>query len=306
MGINEVKCRTLAPWESIFMNSRFNYVRTRQAGHRSCFSRNVGFTLIELLVVIAIIALLAAILFPVFQRAREKARQATCMSNLKQLGLAYIQCTQDNDEIGPNSTTDGAGWAPRLFSYVRDNNVFTCPDDNYQNKVNAGYTKVSYGMDPWDFNWAQAVGHGAPPGLPVASYVAPSNTVLLAECVGTTFPKVNETQFVVGEETGNGNYTYSMDAYAVGKPNNVGVIAITAAGGISSVQDMHDNVNYSLNYLAADGHVKYLPFGEVSFGNMNGVGIGWCYTTYGGVTQPTRPDQLGGNYEMTYAWHYVP
>ncbi|MCW3060774.1 MAG: prepilin-type N-terminal cleavage/methylation domain, partial [Capsulimonas sp.] len=67
--------------------------------------RNDGFTLIELLVVIAIIAILAAILFPVFAKAREKARQTTCASNLRQLGLAMLQYVQDNDETFPFGAT---------------------------------------------------------------------------------------------------------------------------------------------------------------------------------------------------------
>src|SRR5580704_4484596 len=69
--------------------------------HAQSARRHAGFTLIELLVVIAIIAILAAILFPVFAQAREKARSATCQSNLRQLGLAVLQYTQDYDEVYP-------------------------------------------------------------------------------------------------------------------------------------------------------------------------------------------------------------
>ena len=105
---------------------------------------NRGFTLIELLVVIAIIAILAAILFPVFATAREKARQSTCASNLKQLALAFIQYGQDYDEMLPfgsdmNSsgvpTGDAIGWTPQVYAYVKSKNVYTCPDDQFQASV---------------------------------------------------------------------------------------------------------------------------------------------------------------------------
>src|SRR6516165_5669613 len=79
-----------------------------------------GFTLIELLVVIAIIAILAAILFPVFAKVREKARQTMCLSNEKQMGLAYMQYVQDYDETYVFSQLwggPGHGWAGHLYPY---------------------------------------------------------------------------------------------------------------------------------------------------------------------------------------------
>src|SRR5215469_16047426 len=95
-----------------------------------------GFTLIELLVVIAIIAILAAILFPVFAKVREKARQTSCASNLKQLGLGYIQYYQDYDENFPCGTAGaaawpraGIGWAGQIYPYVKSPGVYACPDD---------------------------------------------------------------------------------------------------------------------------------------------------------------------------------
>ena len=93
-----------------------------------------GFTLIELLVVIAIIAILAAILFPVFAQAREKARQASCMSNLKQLGLGEMQYTQDYDETTSGSyinTPAGRIYYPELiYPYTKNTQIAYCPDSS--------------------------------------------------------------------------------------------------------------------------------------------------------------------------------
>ena len=82
-----------------------------------------GFTLIELLVVIAIIAILAAILFPVFARAREKARQASCLSNEKQLALGLLMYCQDYDEQMPASDD----WATVIYPYIRNSEILNCP-----------------------------------------------------------------------------------------------------------------------------------------------------------------------------------
>ena len=106
-----------------------------------------GFTLIELLVVIAIISILAAILFPVFATAREKARQTTCASNLKQIGLGVAQYVQDYDECFPLVYwTSGTGWMPNgnttpcptLYPYVQAAGVWTCP--SYVGKTSSSFT----------------------------------------------------------------------------------------------------------------------------------------------------------------------
>ena len=115
-----------------------------------------AFTLIELLVVIAIIAILAAILFPVFAQAREKARQASCLSNTKQMGLGVMMYSQDYDETMPpayyyNATSggnlDASGihqWSGITQPYVKNGQIFVCPSDkiNGQTPTNAGAPAV--------------------------------------------------------------------------------------------------------------------------------------------------------------------
>jgi prepilin-type N-terminal cleavage/methylation domain-containing protein/prepilin-type processing-associated H-X9-DG protein len=93
--------------------------------------RRNGFTLIELLVVIAIIAILASILFPVFARAREKARQTSCLSNLKQLALGSAMYSQDYDGAYINSWVPGSSWLEMIQPYVKSWQVMKCPSMSY-------------------------------------------------------------------------------------------------------------------------------------------------------------------------------
>jgi prepilin-type N-terminal cleavage/methylation domain-containing protein/prepilin-type processing-associated H-X9-DG protein len=116
--------------------------------------RTRGFTLIELLVVIAIIAILAAILFPVFAKAREKARTSSCQSNLKQIGVAIVQYTNDNDERlpqwWPGTAPSPNCWVWACQPYIKSGQAFKCPSDT----VDVGSSYV--GNNAW-YNNAQAL-----------------------------------------------------------------------------------------------------------------------------------------------------
>jgi len=137
---------------------------------------NKGFTLIELLVVIAIIAILAAILFPVFARARENARRSSCLSNTKQIGLAILQYSQDYDEKMPLHETLAASlysdwWMPMVQPYAKSTQIAFCPSDSSVTPTaTLSWKNVSYG-----YNYVYLS------GVALAAIGTPSETLVLAD-----------------------------------------------------------------------------------------------------------------------------
>ena len=250
--------------------------------------KNTGFTLIELLVVIAIIAILAAILFPVFQKVRENARRTSCSSNEKQLGLALIQYTQDYDESQPvgflaPGASYGQGWAGQVYSYVKSAGVFQCPDDSTARTTNAGFTDypVSYA---YNSNLR---------GKSIAVLNAPASTVLLCEVFGAT---VSLDQTDEGYSNGsNANFSPGTDGLpdynnmlngaladdVTGQGLNLKLATGIMAAGANSV-DPYGSPYTSYytgptgihtdgsNFLFNDGHVKFLRPIQVSSGH-NGI-----------------------------------
>ncbi len=150
--------------------------------------RRKGFTLIELLVVIAIIAILAAILFPVFAKAREKARQSSCSSNVKQLGLALMQYCQDYDERYASVYDDGNGypagriiWADKAMPYIANRQVFGCPSARPNLAPGAGLWPNSLQGTRYQMPMTHVFPEGWNNPVGMADFQAPAETVMLLE-----------------------------------------------------------------------------------------------------------------------------
>jgi prepilin-type N-terminal cleavage/methylation domain-containing protein/prepilin-type processing-associated H-X9-DG protein len=201
-----------------------------------------GFTLIELLVVIAIIAILAAILFPVFAKAREKARQSSCLSNVKQISLGMLQYAQDYDEAFPYAyriDTGGGGeyWYQAITPYLKNTQVLYCP--SYK-------TGNGYGMnfDYLGYSWAGVT-------LPqystsLGSIASPSETVMICDS--------------------NSPYAFYNDRSALFSTNSYNGVNPTSPAGGAAVRH-----NEGSNYAFCDGHTKWYSASTVR---------GWGYAMW--------------------------
>ena len=284
-------------------------------------NRRNAFTLIELLVVIAIIAILAAILFPVFAQVREKARSIACLSNEKQIGLGVLQYQQDYDEKNPgglNGYGGGSGYAGQIYPFVKSTQVFQCPDDSARS-TNAASLAIN-GNTSLTSPVCIAAGYGSiccktvGDSLPISQYASPSKTVLIFETTGSYGydPATEADQGNVaqqncgGSPSGdglggaydpngfNGQPTAGTSGdgrlkYATGYLNGI----TATLGAFVNAKGRHQG---GANYVMADGHAKYImpylvsPGHNASMETSNQVNDNMAAGTEGyfadGVTRP--------------------
>ena len=198
--------------------------------------RKKGFTLIELLVVIAIIAILAAILFPVFARAREKARTSSCQSNLKQIGIAIAMYVQDYDETWPYMWRNQPGvitgsnyitWADFIQPYVKNYQVYLCPSKQYTQ------AQMAYTTTPFSYAFNGSGSGGLNGGVKEADIATPAETISMFDGWG------------------------SMDVFwtATDLSNVVsGIVGGNSSAAVIAAARRHSD---GANCLFADSHVKW-------------------------------------------------
>ena len=269
-----------------------------------------GFTLIELLVVIAIIAILAAILFPVFAKVREKARATACASNLHQLGMAYVQYTIDYDDttLIVNKANlpggiDGTGYTPNWFApllpYIKSQNVFLCPDRNqtFTATSNANDNSTNDPAGCWDNvnTLGQCLGYGYDDGIVSdGGYGMVTSNNPNAQRFGRSLSTItSEAQTIAfGDTSDNPGYSIAMDNIE----SQLGISVSNPSGTASTALLRHNGWQ---NMCFVDGHVK--PIKMVVAAYPGGFSIGLPANQADAVDWCIDPNQT-----PDYSWEKKP
>src|SRR5438034_1356189 len=214
-------------------------------------TRTAAFTLIELLVVIAIIAILAAILFPVFAQAREKARQAVCLSNCKQIGMAVMMYADDYEESFPlyaHYPRQDQFWFEVIQPYAKNESIFTCPSVRVRvDKAPAnlvGYP--AFGLNGYGANYRHVIQFG--PGFATGEAMGPKAVAALARPSETIMIADSQVQ-----EGANAGQSWPL-LYCPVEP---GPISLTTEG-IDKTWGLADRHSGGGNFIFADGHVRWM------------------------------------------------
>ncbi|MBQ0105767.1 MAG: DUF1559 domain-containing protein [Armatimonadetes bacterium] len=219
-----------------------------------------GFTLIELLVVIAIIAILAAILFPVFAQAREKARQTSCLSNLKNIGTALMLYIDDNHETFPMCRNEAIGtkdawWTGNLFPYVKDAKVYFCPSytktfDPNGSDTDYCYQALNAGYSANDGVFGDYCNGALKAPKKLARVKSPSNVITIFEASYYIMPE--------GSVRWNGMYSCWLPGAGLtgAEPSTVSS-PLASKTGDSYSDYMNGRHNEGINLCYADGHAGF-------------------------------------------------
>jgi prepilin-type N-terminal cleavage/methylation domain-containing protein/prepilin-type processing-associated H-X9-DG protein len=249
-------------------------------GRRSRTIVEKGFTLIELLVVIAIIAILAAILFPVFAQAREKARAASCLSNTKQMGLGVLMYTQDYDEVFPKAQSKDQynngwanSWAIVTQPYIKNYSVYRCPSDPDTDLVNSDWNWAGVGIS-YSVNMEQAyvggkwiaygpfgMGSGAPgdfwvyDSLSGADIKRPADSIMIAERYNADAKKLGSPGNPTNYHSGFSSVTWgaALHGTPIKLPDGTRAPAPYPNGPNGAVSAQHNDM---ANFIYCDGHSK--------------------------------------------------
>jgi prepilin-type N-terminal cleavage/methylation domain-containing protein/prepilin-type processing-associated H-X9-DG protein len=287
-------------------------MRHQPGSAKAASSRPRGFTLIELLVVIAIIAILAAILFPVFARARENSRRASCQSNLKQIALGIKQYMSDYDDVflmnswNLSDNSANGGWASVIQPYVKSTQIYQCPSQPNRDETTDDPNDSTSHWGYSDYFYNSNLGNGGTGSnclnqkflVKESEVDYSSNVIMLGDGGRGAEHNIANAPPLASYNAGQDytslatyvDYTHRpIDVYVPGwytlRSDDMGQWNYTDGKYMQQVNDTHLG---GMNIAFVDGHVKWLKPEKMSFDNPNGSNATFKVNDINGGLSPTQ------------------